>query len=303
MLHCQWSCLFQDYLNNPRYYQLKNVGILYHPHIESTSSYARQVADLLSGEQIGSWVCSSWQKEKILSQIDGTDLIICIGGDGTILRCAQALIDSGVPITGINFGKLGFLTELTTTEVPELLPQLLNGKGWLDERCMLQVSLEVETGEDVTYHALNDIVLARGSVVRVVNIEAVIDGVEFTRYTADGVLLATATGSTGYALAAGGPIIYPQAKDILLVPILPHLNLDHSLLLPPESVIRLKVNTPFDATLSIDGQTNLSFKSGSSVTIRRSPYCTSFLRIHPKNSFFSTLEGKLKGKRNVKTSS
>jgi NAD+ kinase len=227
----------------------------------------------------------------------GTDLVLTVGGDGTILRAIQVVIPGMTPITGINQGKLGFLTELDNGEAMKKLPALLSGKGWLDERTMLQVELNSPGKEIQVFHALNDIVMARGGIAKLIKIDVNIDGQTLSVYKADAVIVATATGSTGYALAARGPIMYPQSKDILLVPVAPHLSPSYPLIISEKSVVILRLNTYHEATLSIDGHINLTLIDGDAVTIRRSPYITRFRRIRPEDSFFGSLEDKLKGKQ------
>lgn len=279
---------------------IKRVGILYHPLISPAVVLARELADFLKTRPVSVWLGSSWEEEKARSQMPGTDLILSVGGDGTILRCVQVVIGTDTPIVGVNLGKLGFMTELSASEATACLPAILAGAGWIDERSMLEAVIPIsQPGQYRNFYALNDIVAARGAVARVVNIEVTIDGVKFTDYTADGVITATATGSTGYALAASGPIMYPQSKDFLLLPILPHLSLPYTLVLPEKAVVEIHVSTPYAATLSIDGHTNLLLASGSTVTVKGSNYKTRFLRIHPETSFFSTLQQKLKGRRNA----
>jgi NAD+ kinase len=139
-------------------------------------------------------------------------------------------------------------------------------------------------------------VVARGEIARVVYIEASIDCQALTTYKADGVIVATATGSTGYALAAGGPVLYPQSRDFVMVPVVPHLSLGYPLVLPPGAIIRLKLTTVYPATLSIDGHINLPLSTGDTVTIRRSPNTIRFLRIRPEAEYYASLEARLKGK-------
>jgi NAD+ kinase len=141
------------------------------------------------------------------------------------------------------------------------------------------------------------VVIARGAVVRVIYITASIDGELLTTYKADGVIIATATGSTGYALAAGGPILHPHSKDFVLLPIMPHLSASYCLVLPPDAKVQLRVETVHPATLSIDGHTNLPLNSGAVITVKRSRNTIRFLRIHPESSFYSSLERRLKGKQ------
>ncbi len=277
---------------------MNRIGIFYHPLVEATFAKAKQLQDFLVANGVSVWLCSAWEVKKVKAQLDGTDLILSVGGDGTILRSAQAVFSQKVPITGINLGNLGFMTELSADEALEQLPYLLAGKGWIDERAMLEAELLTTDKEPRrTFHALNDVVVARGAVARLIRVEASIDGQHLATYKADGVVVATATGSTGYSLAAGGPILYPQSKDFLLIPIMPHLSSAYALVLPSKTVVQLRVNATHEATLSVDGHINLSLPDGAVITVKRSPNTTRFLRIHPENSFYRSLEEKLKGKR------
>lgn len=279
---------------------MKKVGILYHPMIEAAYTLAKELESFLGSSGVSVWLCSAWEEEKARAQVGNTDLILTTGGDGTILRAAQVALLAQTPITGINLGKLGFMTELSADEALDKLPALLAGGGWIDERAILEAELPPAEGEHEsarTFYALNDVVVARGAIARVVYVEASIDGELLTTYKADGVIVATATGSTGYSLAAGGPILHPQAKEFLLLPILPHLSSAYTVVLPSMAVVKLRISTPHQAILSIDGHINLSLSSGAIVTIKRSSNRARFLRIHPETSFYSSLEQRLKGKQ------
>ena len=279
---------------------MKRVGILYHPMIEAAYTLAKKLEEFLGSSGISVWLCSAWEGEKARTQVDDTDLILSIGGDGTILRAAQAVVPEITPITGINLGKLGFMTELSADEALAKLPALLAGEGWVDERAMLEVELsppDKEHGAPRIFYALNDVVVARGAIARMVYIEATIDGEPLTTYKADGVIVATATGSTGYSLAAGGPILHPQAKEFLLLPILAHLSSAYALVLPSTAVVKLRISTAHQAILSIDGHINLPLPTGAIITVKHSPTVARFLRIHPETSFYSSLEQRLKGKQ------
>ena len=277
---------------------MKRIGILYHPMIEAAYSLAEKLEKFLGSRGISVWLCSAWEGEKARAEVNNTDLILSIGGDGTILRAAQAVVPRPIPITGINLGKLGFMTELSADEAMAKLPALLAGEGWIDERALLEAELSV-SGEEPSpiFYALNDVVVARGAAARTVRIEASIDGEVLTTYRGDGVIVATATGSTGYSLAAGGPILHPQAKEFLMLPILPHLSSAYTLVLPSTVVVTLYVGAAHQAALSIDGHINKSLSSGAMVTIKHSSNKTQFLRIHPQTSFYSSLEQRLKGKQ------
>jgi NAD+ kinase len=277
--------------------KMKKVGILYHPMIDSARTLAEELKAFIGARGVSAWLGSAWEGEEAKSKIDGTDLIITVGGDGTILRAAQVVVPAPIPITGVNLGRLGFMTELSAGEAKDKLPALLDGRGWLDERAMLEAELTTGNEAPQTFYALNDVVVARGEVARVIFVEAHIDGELVTTYKADGVIVATATGSTGYSLAAGGPILHPRSADFLLVPISPHLSPAYPLVLPVASVVRLKVDTNHQAALSVDGHINLPLASGDVITIKHSSNSGRFLRIH-SGDFYGSLEPKLKGKIN-----
>ncbi len=277
---------------------LKKIGILYHPMNESAGKLAKELEKSLTKKGCSVWLCSSWEEESARVKTDGTELILSIGGDGTILRAAQVVIPGKTPITGINLGKLGFLTELSVEETGEKLNRILAGEGWIDERYLLEAHVITSEGSPPRlFYALNDVVVARGAIARVIYVTASIDGELLTTYKADGVIMATATGSTGYALAAGGPILNPHSKDSVLLPIMPHLSANYCLVLPSDTVVQLSIQAVHPATLSIDGHTNLPLNSGAVITVKRSQRTIRFLRIHSKSSFYSYLEKRLKGKQ------
>ena len=261
---------------------------------------AKKLEEFLGSGGFSVWRCSAWEGESAKAQLNGTDLMLSVGGDGTILRAAQAVVPGLTPITGINLGRLGFMTELSVDEAMDKLPALLAGEGWIDERSLLEAELSpTDEGHQPPgiFYTLNDVVVARGEVARVIYVEASIDDEPLTTYKADGVIVATATGSTGYSLAAGGPILHPQAKESLLSPIMPHLSPAYTVLLPSTAVVKLRISTSHQAILSIDGHINLPLLSGATVTIKHSSNKARFLRIHPETSFYSSLEQRLKGKQ------
>lgn len=277
---------------------VKKVGILYHPLKEPAVKFAAQLETFLKGKGVAAWSCSAWESEAATASMDGTELIVTVGGDGTILRAAQVVIPARVPIVGINLGNLGFMTELSAAEAEGELEHLLAGEGWSDERALLEAEVHCAGVKQTnSFHALNDVVLARGDTVRVIQVNATVDGKPLTAYRADGVIIATATGSTGYAYAAGGPILHPHAREMVLAPIMPHFSASYRLVLPPGSTVGLRLQTGQPGTLTIDGHTNLSVESGTSVTVKLSRDVLRFLRIHPQTEFYSTLDRRLKGKQ------
>lgn len=278
---------------------MKRIGIIFHPLNESARNLAGELEQFLDTHGVSVWLCSAWEGDTARTQVDGTDLMVTIGGDGTILRAAQAVLPRSVPITGINLGNLGFMTELTIDEARDKLTSLLAGEGWIDERSVLEVELRAagESTGPQTFYALNDMVIAHGEIARIIRVEARVDGQLLTTYKADGVIVSTATGSTGYSLAANGPILHPQAKEMLLLPIVPHLSASYKLVLPSTSTIELRASTLHSAILTVDGHIVTPLPDGSVVTIKQSPNTVRFLRIHSDTSFFGSLERRLKGKQ------
>ncbi len=276
--------------------KISRVGILYHPHIEAARAKAEEISRIVQENGGSAWLGSAWEAQRARAALDGTDLIITVGGDGTILRAVSVVVPQSIPITGVNMGRLGFMTELAVGEIGEKVPEILAGRGWLDERAMVMAEVPSPDGGGQPFHALNDVVVARGAICRVISIEVRIGDELFTTYRADGVVLATATGSTGYSLAAGGPVLHPRSGEFTLVPLVPHLGLPYPLVLPAASVVSLRVSSAYDATLSIDGHINMPLKGGTTVRVKQSPYRLRFLRIHAAG-FYGALEPKLKGVR------
>jgi NAD+ kinase len=272
----------------------KVVGIIYHPKIVNAASLAEDLSQISSRMGVTAWLLSldTLREAGSVPKSENTDLVLAIGGDGTILRVARAMTPEEIPIVGVNLGRLGFMAEFTAEEVIAQFPAILNGEGWLDRRMMLQAEVFPKSSDDgpiEVAHALNDAVVVRGDVPRVLSVETAIDGQFFTTYKCDGVIVATATGSTAYSLAVGGPLLYSQAEEILLEPIAPHFSLNYSLLLPPTAVITMEVHSEYQAMLSIDGQLNFQLSDGDKVLVKRSPYRTFFLRIHPPEFFYQKL--------------
>src|SRR4030043_185375 len=203
---------------------IKKVGLLYHPMVGTTLDKAKELESSLVMQGVSPWICSAWEKEEIQALLEGTDLLLTIGGDGTILRAVQAVIPHSTPITGINQGKLGFLTELDASEAVKKLPLLITGKSWIDQRSILQAELISANHEPRVFHALNDVIVARGEIARIIRVDIAIDSQPLATYKTDAVITATATGSTGYALAARGPLLHPQSHDLLLLPVAPPLS-------------------------------------------------------------------------------
>jgi len=226
--------------------------------------------------------------------VNGADLIIVIGGDGTFLRTARLFCGTGKPIFGINRGRLGFLTEFSPVEYPVYLEQVLQGRYATVERLVLEVALHRDGKEITSQCFLNDAVLHKGSFSRPIRLELEIDGNFFSSYTGDGLIISTPTGSTAYALSAGGPIITPtEARILLLSPICPHSLAMRPLIIPASSDFRARIASDYkNLLLTIDGQEVIGIDGKDEILIRQSHKNINLIT-HPEKNYFAILREKL----------
>ena len=270
--------------------KLQRIAIAAHPRIPDTQGEAVKIAAFL--EEQGIKVFSSLLYDETLMSLikDGSfDLLIALGGDGTMLRSGHLCGPSGVPILGINLGHFGFLMEVRQNQWQEMLPRLLAGDYWLERRMMLCTELNRSGAMLGKWDVLNEVVVGRGETVRPVHLTASVDGRYLTTYVADALIAATPTGSTAYALAAGGPILPPELRNILLVPVAPHLSIDRAIVLAEGSSVTIVVNTSHQAVLSVDGQTPVSLKDGDQVQAHASEYTVQFVRFQDPGYFYRNL--------------
>ena len=217
------------------------------------------------------------------------DLLIALGGDGTMLRAGHLGGPSDVPILGINLGRFGFLTEIAREQWEEFLVRMLDGDYWLEKRMMLcaeQWRADALLGK---WDVLNEVVVSRGQIIRPVHVTAHVDGRFLTTYVADALIAATPTGSTAYALAAGGPILPPELRNILLVPVAPHLSLDRAIVLAEGSSVSITVNVDHQAVFSVDGQVPVGLTNDDRVNVYASPYVVKFIRFQDPGYFYRNL--------------
>ena len=226
----------------------------------------------------------------------GTDLLIVLGGDGTILEAARNAAPEGVPIVGINLGRLGYMAEIELNEIA-LLDRIVRGQYTIDERSMLKVEI-LRGGKEViaSAHALNDAVITNGAVARMIDLELREDGDLLSTYRSDGVIFSTPTGSTAYSMSAGGPIIDPRQRCICLTPICPHSLTARPLIFPDDAVLEAKNICEREKMLylTIDGRMNYELRRGDVVRVARAEITTKLLRVKDR-SFYMTLRQKLSG--------
>ena len=216
------------------------------------------------------------------------DLLIAVGGDGTMLRASHLCAPCHVPILGINVGRLGFLMQFSREQWHSALDQLLKGDFWIENRMTLRAEL-IRADESLgKWHALNEAVVCRTAAVRPVRLSASVDGMQLNNYVADGLIAATPTGSTAYALAAGGPILPPELRNILLVPIAPHLSFDRAVVLSEGSSVSITLRGG-DAVLSVDGQIPVGLAEGDVVDVCAGEYVAHFVRFGDRGYFYRNL--------------
>ncbi len=221
---------------------------------------------------------------------EGLDFAVTLGGDGSILRAVALIGAAEVPVLGVDFGELGYLTAVEPDDAPAAVDKVLAGDYELEHRMMVMASLTVD-GERRDHHALNEVVVERGATSTTVSIEVAIDGVYFHTYPADGLIVATPTGSTAYSLSARGPIVDATHRVLLLTPVSPHLLFDRSMVLQPSSTVDLTVRGHRDARLSVDGRTVASLTEGDTVSCTVSPREVRLITVAPRN-FHAVLKAK-----------
>ena len=216
------------------------------------------------------------------------DMLITVGGDGSVLRAGHLCAPCGVPILGVNLGRLGFLIQVDRKEWHEYFEKLFNGEAWIENRMMLHAD-HIRAGEQLGgWNALNEVVVGRGQHLRPVRLSAAVDGRYLTSYVADGLIASTPTGSTAYALAAGGPILPPELRNILLVPIAPHLSVDRAVVLAEGSSVSISIRGE-NTVISVDGQSAIPLAEDDHVDIHAADVTAQFVRFGDPGYFYRNL--------------
>ena len=277
---------------------MKTIGILYNPQIAHACALADAIAAWVEQRERKASVCTAGDAPAAICWPE-TDLLVTLGGDGSILRAARAAAPHGTPILGVNLGRVGFLTEADPDTWRNVLSRALIGDYWIEGRMMLRGT--AHRGDEVLgqAEALNDVVVGRGARACVVHLCAEVDGGYLTTYIADGLIVATPTGSTAYALAAGGPVLPPQLRNILLVPVAPHLSMARPIVLDEGVTVRITVTDGRPAVLTVDGEVQAELESGDEVTVGASPYVARFARVHERTYFYKTLVARLVPRNHV----
>ena len=283
---------------------MKNVILTPNPYRDKNFQTVRTAQQILKNAGIQTKLCLPFEvdrsydlpKDLRFSRLDrelpNAELVICFGGDGTILHTAKAATRRGIPILGVNIGTMGFMAELESTEL-DALASLAKGNYTLDNRMMLDVTIQRD--RDILFHdiGLNDVVVTKGTVARIVHLEVKCDGVQAMEYGGDGLIVSTPTGSTAYSLSAGGPIVEPEAKNIIITPICPHDVVSRCIVASDKRVVTVEMvhNARRNAYLSVDGGKAVRLNMGDLVTIRKSHLETKLVRLKDR-SFYDVVSAK-----------
>ncbi|MSP78602.1 MAG: NAD(+)/NADH kinase [Dehalococcoidia bacterium] len=270
----------------------RSVGFIYNQRAPEAVSLATKLADYCVGEY-PTWQCDASDAHTVAAAMKETQLAVVLGGDGTILRVAHHAALNNVPILGVNLGRVGFMTELPPSEALKRLPSYLRGEAWTEERMMAQVSVlprgEKTAATEQVFLSLNEAALGRTLVSRLVFVAVSVDGAHMATYAADAVIVATPTGSTGYTLSAGGAVLHPESKTLLIKPVAPQIALNAAVVVHESAVVRLTLGQDDQSSLNIDGFINMPLAPGDSLEVRGSEHVARFLRMGSRTYFYKML--------------
>ena len=276
------------------------------PYRDKNLSCAAEAKKILENAGIETVVCLAFEVDKdfvlpktvdlkeLNRELKNSDMLICFGGDGTLLHASKAATYHGVPVLGVNIGTMGFMAELESSEIGQLA-NLARQDYRLEERMMLSVSVLRDGAEVLHENALNDAVITKGAVARVIQMDIYCDGIEAISFSGDGVIVCTPTGSTAYSMSAGGPIVEPVAENIVITPVCAHTMLSRPIVTAGSRTIDVRIGRigRKNAFLSVDGGRAFRLNTGDTIRIQRSRYTTKLVRLSNK-SFFEILNKKLK---------
>ncbi|MGD8604129.1 MAG: NAD(+)/NADH kinase [Anaerolineales bacterium] len=272
----------------------RRVAVAIHPDMKPAAELAAQIEGWLIERQV-KIVSSFLYDEAFRSQIakNEFDLLIMLGGDGGMLRAGHLCAPNHLPILGINLGRLGFLIEVQRDDWQSALERILAGDYWLEQRMMLRAEHHRDGQVLGQWQVLNEFFIGRGEIVRPVRLRTEVDKRHLTTYVADAVIVSTPTGSTAYALAAGGPVLPPDLRNILIVPVAPHLTFDRAVVLHEGSWVQVTVYTDHQAMLSADGQEPVPLADGDSVLISASEDIAEFVRFQDPDYFYRNVNKRM----------
>jgi NAD+ kinase len=248
---------------------VRRIGFAFNPTNDAAVELRGRAEGWCHAGGLDHWSAAAGDGPKLHRELPTTDVLVVLGGDGTFLRAAQAVALVDVPLLGVNLGKMGFLSKAEAHQLEPVLVQLVEGDFTVGERMALTGSiLRGGLPSEETFTALNDIVVARGSLARVVRLDVTIDTSHLATFVSDGLVVASPTGSTGYSFSAGGPILDPKSRNLVVTPIAGYLSALRSIVVSPEQVVRCRVVDAFEALASIDGREDRKLQVGDVVEVR-----------------------------------
>jgi NAD+ kinase len=248
---------------------VRRIGFAYNPTKEDAVELSTLAMGWCAVRGIESWAHASGDIPALLEALAAVDVLVVLGGDGTFLRAARTVAETRVPIVGVNLGKIGFLSKAEAHELEDLLEKIASGRFHLEDRMALRGTIHGEggTAERHTFIALNDVVIARGALARVVHLDVEIGPSHLATFIADGLVVASPTGSTGYSFSAGGPILDPLSRNLIVTPIAAYLSALGSVVVSPDQVVRCRIMEALEALVSIDGREDYRVAVGDTVTV------------------------------------
>jgi NAD+ kinase len=246
------------------------IGFAYNPTIEASVELSARAAGWCQMHEVGHWQAQSGDMEALVRELRTTDALVVLGGDGTFLRASRAVAEVDVPILGINLGKVGFLSKAEASELDGVLGKIVDGRFTIDARMTLEgrILRGGQPIDEARHVALNDIVVARGSLARVCRFDVAIDDTHLATFIADGLVVASPTGSTGYSFSAGGPILDPVSRNLVVTPIAAYLSAIRSVVVSPMQTVRCTVVDAYEALVSVDGREDIPVRVGDVVEVR-----------------------------------
>jgi NAD+ kinase len=273
---------------------MQRIGVLFNPLSERSRRLSNEVVSWLQGQGLYVWHGTSEEGRDQQEALQHMDLLVALGGDGTVLRAARLAIPLQIPILTVALGRLNFMAELGPNELPVGITKLLRGEGWYEQRTLIHAAVQHQGRPVEEFLALNEVVLSRGNVGRTLTVDVHVDDIPLTTYRADGVIVATATGSTAYALSAGGPIMDPRVQALVLVPVAAHLTAVPAMVLHEDSVVRFQAHPHDHATFSVDGREDGLITEGNEIVITRSQQVCTFARVQPSAQIYASFVQRLR---------
>ena len=270
---------------------INQFGIVYNNQINRAVELAREIQAYIQKSNHEVVAFGGIQEKTLRKRIIEGELesLIVLGGDGTMLRASHLCAPANISITGINLGTFGFLMELQPEEWQDYLPRLFSGDYRMESRMLLEAEHLRKKKSLGTWLVVNEVVVCRGQYVRPIRIEAEVNGYPMACYVADGLIASTPTGSTAYALAAGGAILPPDLRNIIIVPVAPHLSPSQSIILAEGSCVSIRVQSSHQAVFSIDGHNPVIVENGDLVRVKSSSHNSSYIRFHDPGYFYRNL--------------